>query len=258
MRTHSLVLLSPCRCTLGVCQRASGLEFPESPFFRARHFVLGDSSVSRCLDKYKAAHFSHSFFSSSLPSSINTLSHTHSLSPLHPFLNAHLHQHKQTTYTTMSLAKQNFSSASEEAINHQISQELQASQALPGLEKFFRESAEEEREHAQKLINYQNRRGGKVILQTLQAPESDWSSARNAIESTLQLEKDVNKSLLNLHKVAEENNDPQLCDFIESTYLEEQVEAIKKIADLVTQLNRVGGDGLGLYLWDQNLLKQEH
>jgi len=55
----------------------------------------------------------------------------------------------------------------------------------------------------------------------------------------------VNKSLLNLHKVAEENNDPQLCDFIESEYLEEQVEAIKKIADLVTQLNRVGGDGLG-------------
>lgn len=62
-------------------------------------------------------------------------------------------------------------------------------QALPGLEKFFKESAEEEREHAQKLIDYQNRRGGKVILQTLQAPESDWSSARNAIESTLQLEK---------------------------------------------------------------------
>ncbi|KAF9427001.1 fts3-like protein [Podila epigama] len=171
----------------------------------------------------------------------------------------------------MSLAKQNFSSASEDAINHQISQELQASQvylslsawaghvnqALPGLEKFFKESAAEEREHAQKLIDYQNRRGGKVILQTLQAPESDWSSARNAIESTLQLEKDVNKSLLNLHKTAEENNDPQLCDFIESEYLEEQVQAIKKISDLVTQLNRVGGDGLGLYLWDQELLKSQ-
>ncbi|KAG0362006.1 ferritin-like superfamily [Gamsiella multidivaricata] len=172
----------------------------------------------------------------------------------------------------MSLAKQNFSSASEEALNHQISQELQASQvylslsawaghsnqALPGLEKFFRESAEEEREHAQKLINYQNRRGGKVVLHTLQAPESDWSSARNAIEATLQLEKDVNKSLLNLHKVAEENSDAQLSDFIASEYLSEQTEAIKKIADLVTQLNRVGGDGLGLYLWDQELLKHSH
>ncbi|KAF9162788.1 fts3-like protein [Actinomortierella ambigua] len=170
----------------------------------------------------------------------------------------------------MSLVKQNFSSACEEAINHQISQELQAAQvyrslgawaghvnqALPGLEKFFKESAEEETEHAQKLIDYQNRRGGRVVLQTLQAPENDWSSAKNAIESTLQLEKDVNKSLLNLHKIAEENNDPQLCDFVESEYLNEQVEAIKKIGDLVTQLNRVGGDGLGLYLWDQELLKK--
>ncbi|KAG0300379.1 fts3-like protein [Dissophora globulifera] len=172
----------------------------------------------------------------------------------------------------MSLAKQNFSSATEEAINIQISQELQASQvylslsawagssnqALPGLEKFFRASAAEEREHAQKLIDYQNRRGGKVVLRALEAPPSDWASARSAIEATLQLEKDVNKSLLNLHKVGEENSDPQLCDFVESEYLEEQVEAIKKISDLITQLNRVGGDGLGLYLWDQELLKLEH
>ncbi|KAF9435641.1 hypothetical protein BGZ76_005844 [Entomortierella beljakovae] len=169
----------------------------------------------------------------------------------------------------MSLTKQNFSTASEESINYQISQELQASQvylslsawagnpnqALPGLEKYFKKSAEEEREHAQKLIDYQNRRGGKVVLQTLSAPDQDWNSARNAIEATLQLEKDVNKSLLNLHKVSDENSDPQLSDFIASDYLPEQVEGIKKISDLLAQLNRVGGDGLGLYLWDQNLLK---
>lgn len=51
---------------------------------------------------------------------------------------------------------------------------------------------------------------------------------------------DVNKSLLNLHKIADGNNDPQMCDFIEKEYLEEQVKAIKKLADMVTQLNRVG------------------
>lgn len=51
---------------------------------------------------------------------------------------------------------------------------------------------------------------------------------------------DVNKSLLNLHKISDGNNDPQMCDFIEKEYLEEQVKAIKKLADMVTQLNRVG------------------
>ncbi|CDH60250.1 soma ferritin [Lichtheimia corymbifera JMRC:FSU:9682] len=166
----------------------------------------------------------------------------------------------------MSLAKQNFATASEEALNQQINTELQASQvylsmsawaqhtsvALPGLEKYFRESAQEERDHAQKLIDYVNTRGGKVILRALQAPETDWKSAKNAVEAALQLEKDVNKSLLNLHKISDGNNDPQMCDFIEKEYLEEQVTAIKKLADMVTQLNRVG-EGLGVYLWDQQL-----
>ncbi|CAO3664230.1 unnamed protein product [Umbelopsis ramanniana] len=169
----------------------------------------------------------------------------------------------------MSLAKQNFSTSSEEAINQQINTELQASQvylsmaawaqhttvALPGLEKYFRESAEEEREHAQHLIDYQNMRGGRVILRALQAPETEWKSAKNAVESALQLEKDVNKSLLNLHKLADGNDDPQLTDFIEGKYLEEQVQAIKKLADMVTQLNRVG-EGLGVYIWDQHMYRE--
>ncbi|KAG2220555.1 hypothetical protein INT45_004161 [Circinella minor] len=169
----------------------------------------------------------------------------------------------------MSLAKQNFATASEEAINQQINTELQASQvylsmsawaqhtsvALPGLEKYFRDSAQEERDHAQKLIDYCNMRGGKVILRALQAPETDWKSAKNAIESALQLEKDVNKSLLNLHKIADGNNDPQMCDFLEGHYLDEQVQAIKKLADMVTQLTRVG-EGLGVYLWDQHLYRE--
>jgi ferritin heavy chain len=64
----------------------------------------------------------------------------------------------------------------------------------------------------------------------------------------------VNKSLLNLHKIADGQSDPQMCDFVESSYLGEQVEAIKKLADMVTQLNRVG-EGLGVYLWDQQLYK---
>ncbi|KAL0084807.1 ferritin-like superfamily [Phycomyces blakesleeanus] len=169
----------------------------------------------------------------------------------------------------MSLAKQNFATTSEEAINQQINTELQASQvylsmaswaqhssvALPGLEKYFREQAEEERKHAQHLIDYQNTRGGKVILRSLQAPETEWKSAKNAIESALQLEKDVNKSLLNLHKIGDSNGDPQMCDFVEATYLGEQVEAIKTLADMVTQLNRVG-EGLGVYLWDQQLYRE--
>ncbi|KAK9728223.1 hypothetical protein K7432_001168 [Basidiobolus ranarum] len=130
--------------------------------------------------------------------------------------------------------------------------------ALPGLTKFFRDSAQEEYEHAQKLIDYVNQRGGRVSFQPIPVPNIEWDSAKNAIEATLQLEKDVNKSLLNLHNISAEQGDPQMCDFLEGHYLTEQVEAIKKISDMLTQLNRVGGEGLGLYLWDQNLLNGQN
>jgi len=52
-----------------------------------------------------------------------------------------------------------------------------------------------------------------------------------------------------LNKVAEEASDPQLCDLIASVFLKEQVDSIKEICDMLTQVTRVGGDGVGLYLW---------
>lgn len=70
------------------------------------------------------------------------------------------------------------------------------------------------------------------------------------LEAALQMEREVNQQLLKLHAVAEQNNDPQLEDFLEQHYLEEQVDSIKEMADLVTQCKRVGGDALGLYLFD--------
>ncbi|KAI9183951.1 hypothetical protein H9P43_003003 [Blastocladiella emersonii ATCC 22665] len=173
----------------------------------------------------------------------------------------------------MSLARQNYAAASEEGLNVQLNMELKAShiylsmhsyfqradQALPGLAKFFKVSSDEEREHAQMMIDYMNMRGGKVVLQSIVAPEVEWGSAKNAVEFTLNLEKEVNKALLKLHGFADSNSDPQFCDFIEGNFLNEQVEAIKKLSDMLTQLNRVGADGLGLYLWDQELLKSlEH
>lgn len=68
------------------------------------------------------------------------------------------------------------------------------------------------------------------------------------------MEKEVNQSLLNLHRIAEENNDAALQDFIESEFLQDQVEDIKKAANHITELKRCGGEGLGLYLFDRRFL----
>ncbi|KAG4995422.1 hypothetical protein JHK86_032249 [Glycine max] len=123
------------------------------------------------------------------------------------------------------------------------------------------ESSEEEREHAEKLMEYQNKRGGKVKLQSIVMPLSEFDheekgDALYAMELALSLEKLTNEKLLNLHSVASKNNDVQLADFIESEFLGEQVEAIKKISEYVAQLRRVG-KGHGVWHFDQMLLHEE-
>jgi ferritin heavy chain len=125
---------------------------------------------------------------------------------------------------------------------------------LPGFAKFFKHNSDEEREHAEKFMKFQNKRGGSVVLQNIQRAESDsWGTGLDALQTALDLEKKVNQSLLDLHRVAGSHNDANLCDYLESEFLNEQVEAIKELGDKITQLKRAGPAGLGEYLFDQKL-----
>ncbi|CAD7687944.1 unnamed protein product [Nyctereutes procyonoides] len=72
--------------------------------------------------------------------------------------------------------------------------------------------------------------GGRIFFQERKSPDrDDWQNRLNAMECALHLEKSVNPSLLELHKLATDKNDPHLCDFIETHYLNEQVKSIKEL-----------------------------
>ncbi|PIA59534.1 hypothetical protein AQUCO_00400434v1 [Aquilegia coerulea] len=120
----------------------------------------------------------------------------------------------------VSLARQKFVDECEAAINEQINVEYNVSYvyhamyayfdrdnvALKGLASFFKESSEEERQHAEKLMAYQNTRGGKVKLQSILMPLSEFDhlqkgDALYAMELALSLEKLTNEKLLKLHSV---------------------------------------------------------
>lgn len=60
------------------------------------------------------------------------------------------------------------------------------------------------------------------------------------------------QSLLDLHKTASAVTDPHLCDFLENELLDHQVKTIKRLADAITNIKRVG-DGLGEFLFDKEL-----
>nr|KAG5706933.1 hypothetical protein BaRGS_021439 [Batillaria attramentaria] len=158
-----------------------------------------------------------------------------------------------------------------QGVNRQINMELHASYcyqsmafyfdrddvALPGFAKFFREASVEEREHAEKLMKFQNQRGGRIVLQDIKKPDRDeWGTGLDAMQVAMALEKSVNQSLLDLHEVASTHNDGQMTDFLEGNYLQEQVKAIKEIGDYITNLKRVG-PGLGEYMFDKETLGGE-
>ncbi|KAG2455386.1 FRIM protein, partial [Polypterus senegalus] len=172
-----------------------------------------------------------------------------------------------------SQVRQNYHSDCEAAINRMVNMELCASYtylsmahyfkrddvALEGFAKFFKELSEEEKEHADKLMEFQNKRGGRIFLQDIRKPDKDeWGSGLDAVQTALLLEKNINQALLDVHKVATDRVDPHLCDFLETHYLKEQVEIIKKLGDHITNLRKTGSSsgGLAEYLFDKLTLKE--
>ena len=97
---------------------------------------------------------------------------------------------------------------------------------MEGFHKWCLAASTEEREHAMKLMDYQNKRGGRVVLQSVNKPEKVrfcilfkiidpdfqdvWGSALEAMEAAMTMEKAVNTALLELHKTAGNNHDGQV------------------------------------------------
>jgi len=169
----------------------------------------------------------------------------------------------------MSAIRQNYNEESEAAINKQINMELYASYvylsmayhfdrddiALEGFHDYFKHQSDEEREHAQKLMKYQNVRGGRIVLHDIKVPTAvEWNTHINALEDALALERKVNESLLALHAVGSKHNDAHLCDYLESEFLDEQVQSINEISKLITNAKRCG-DGLGIFQFDKLTMK---
>lgn len=175
--------------------------------------------------------------------------------------------------STQSFARQRFEDACEAALNEQINVEYNVSYiyhalfayfdrdnvGLPGFAKYFKEASDEERNHAEMLMKYQNTRGGRVKFQSILMPLMEFDhpekgDALYAMELALSLEKLTNEKLLSLHSVAQQCNDAQMTDYIEGNFLAEQVQAIKQVSEYVAQLRRIG-KGHGIWHFDQMLLK---
>jgi len=172
-----------------------------------------------------------------------------------------------------SSVKQNFHVDTEADINKLINVKLGASYtyltlgmyfdrddiALPKFSSFFLEQSVKERDQAEKLLEYQNMRGGRILLQTISKPSREtWRGGHDAMSFSLDYQKTLNTCILEVHRRAGNNGDPHLCDFLEEHFLQSSHETIKKLGDYVGSLGRIAtsetSGGMGEYLFDKHTL----
>ena len=182
--------------------------------------------------------------------------------------------HPVSQTTSYSFARSGFSAECERALNAQINVEYNVSYiyhamwafferdnvALKGFADHFKAEALEERSHAEQLMEYVNLRGGRVELQQLLPPQTEYDHpekgcALYALELSLSLEKLNNDKLCELHRVAEDAGDAHMCDFLEGALMDPQVQSVREVAEMVATLLRMGppGDGMAAWHFDQYL-----
>ncbi|XP_059457753.1 ferritin-4, chloroplastic-like [Corylus avellana] len=172
----------------------------------------------------------------------------------------------------LSLARKSYSDECEAAVNEQINIEFSFSYiyhamfayfdrdnvALEGLAKVFKDLSKTGRTNAEELMEYQNSRGGRVKLQSIAVPPSEYDHSQKgdalyAMELALSFEKLSYEKLLNLIGVAKRNHDAPLADFVENEFLDGQMEFIQTLSKYVAQLRKVGKGGHGVWHFDKVL-----
>lgn len=152
----------------------------------------------------------------------------------------------------------------EKEINAQINREIFSSylylsmaayfesKSLNGFAQWMRVQTMEEMMHAMKFYTFILDRGGVIVLEAIDKPESDFKSIQAVFEKTLAHEKFVTKNINNLYSIAQKQNDNASLIFLE-WFVTEQVEEEKNALEILAKLKHVGERGEGILMLDKEL-----
>jgi ferritin len=160
-----------------------------------------------------------------------------------------------------------FSSKVEKAINEQIKNELYSAYLylsmaayfdsinLPGFAHWMRLQFAEEQDHAKKFYHFVYERGGRVILEALDQPPSEWASPLAVFEETLKHEQKVTALIDDLYALAVQENDYASQVFLQ-WFISEQVEEEANATQIIETLKMVGEKGQALIMLDHQLAQR--
>ena len=133
------------------------------------------------------------------------------------------------------------------ALNAQVNAELYSAylylamsahfqaQNLNGFAGWMRAQAQEELGHAMRIYGFLNERNGRVTLQEVKAPQSEWDSPLAAFEDVLQHEQHVTALIHKLVDLSMEERDHAANVFLQ-WFVTEQVEEEATANNLVNKL----------------------
>ncbi|KAL7302443.1 ferritin subunit [Trichogramma pretiosum] len=140
----------------------------------------------------------------------------------------------------------------------------------PGFSKMFFEAANEEREHAIKVIEYLLMRGqltsdvSKLLKFPLKPLREEWNSGVEALTDALNLETSVTKSIRDIIMTCESPkdipfNDYHLVDYFTADFLDEQYKGQRDLAGKISTLGKMMAThgAIGEFLFDKKLLNGE-
>ncbi|RDU65008.1 ferritin [Helicobacter sp. MIT 14-3879] len=119
-----------------------------------------------------------------------------------------------------------------------------------GAGEFLSQHAEEESGHAKKLITYLNETDSQVMIQSIEKPESNFSSLLDVFEKTYKHEISVTQSINNLVDFTFNKKDYSTFNFLQ-WYVSEQHEEESLFRGIVDKIKLIGDQSHGLYLADQ-------
>ena len=152
----------------------------------------------------------------------------------------------------------------EKAINDQINKELFSAYYylsmasylenanFEGMASFMKAQAFEEMGHVNKFYDYVNEQAGRVILEAIEKPKSEYDSPQQVFELAYEHEKYVTSLINSLVALSLKENDFATKAFLD-WFITEQVEEESTMDTIVSKFRIVGNNGHGLLMLDEQL-----
>lgn len=150
------------------------------------------------------------------------------------------------------------------ALNNQINAEFFASYQYLAMAAYFEEQnmagfanwmhiqSQEETTHAMKFYAYVNSRRGRVLLQAVAEPKTEWDSPLAVFEAALEHEQRVTGMINKLMDLGIKESDHATTSFLK-WFVDEQVEEEATADRVIQDLKRVGNSVEGLFILDREI-----